>query len=916
MPILFRFTFLFSLLTLPLWSQVSPTLLRQDIDVWIDKELTHFEVKQHIQFESQSYTEIQVMSDLRDWTSPSSFLHRELLNQQNIDYRFASQEEKASLEIHHSQVLNEINSRKALSYIQSIDLNYSFSPPSQHFIGEGTGDAYFAMNRPFYRPSFSKNELLEPATTAGFTQDFPGECRLQIHNPTRKHILVPNQSGLLNDTIIESLQNSREPFFVVSNQLFDFPTFAPSGDTIHWIYSSQLPPVSPTETVNRIQRYITDLYGKEIWPKTMNVLVVNTKGSLRSRPGLLIVEYSDNDAVFESRVVESFIEAFYSRVLFINELRNPWMSFGMAHYHRYDFLDKAFPNEKLLGDYSHSLASKFMDLEDIKPSYLHSWLYTYMSRQGLDQPLSDSALAFSPLNFEAIVKGKTALLLGTLRGFIGESAFRRGLSRLTRLHSGSPTTPEDFLNCFQYYANRDLSWFLGNVYTTTKRIDYDLEDIDQCSYMVVADITNHGEVAIPYSTTGFDDQGKPVLEEWHEGHLGSKQIQLHTEHYSKVILDRNHTLPDVNDQNQWRKPDGIFQRIEPIRLNFYSGLDRGSKTQIYWFPSLKFNAYDGIIGGVNFYNKSLLPKRWEYKIGPEYSTNTGSLTGMAAIKYLHPYSSGWLHALDVGLYARYYHYDENLGYARFSPSVNFLLRKSSPRSTVQQFIKLRGVGVLRELSPEDAELSNNITHAKYWVSELKYIREEQDVLRPSRLEFDIQTSAAFTKISAMYRQRYMLPNKQWLGLRLFAGSFVHNTLPSDQNFFAFGMSGTTDYLFDYSFIGRSDTSGIWSQQFFVSDGGFKTSTQAYSQKYMLSTSLNIPIWKGIGIFGDFGITPSKYYWDYGVRLCLIPDFLEVYFPIQSHQTNYIHQPAYLTSVRFILNVNQSDIIQRARRGWY
>jgi hypothetical protein len=57
-------------------------------------------------------------------------------------------------------------------------------------------------------------------------------------------------------------------------------------------------------------------------------------------------------------------------------------------------------------------------------------------------------------------------------------------------------------------------------------------------------------------------------------------------------------------------------------------------------------------------------------------------------------------------------------------------------------------------------------------------------------------------------------------------------------------------------------------------------------------------------------------WDYGLYLEFIPDFFEVYFPIQNNFGNIIDQPEYYQQIRFVLNLELDAIINRVRRGFY
>jgi hypothetical protein len=139
-------------------------------------------------------------------------------------------------------------------------------------------------------------------------------------------------------------------------------------------------------------------------------------------------------------------------------------------------------------------------------------------------------------------------------------------------------------------------------------------------------------------------------------------------------------------------------------------------------------------------------------------------------------------------------------------------------------------------------------------------------------------------------------------------------------FFQFGASGTKDYLFDYYFIGRSDQTGIWSQQMFVTDGGFKSQTNAFNNG-IIALNLNAPLFRFVGLYGDVALgyeseAATDLYFDYGMYLEFIPDFIEIYFPFNVNGDAIISQPEYYKQIRFVLNLELDAIINRARRGWY
>jgi hypothetical protein len=63
-------------------------------------------------------------------------------------------------------------------------------------------------------------------------------------------------------------------------------------------------------------------------------------------------------------------------------------------------------------------------------------------------------------------------------------------------------------------------------------------------------------------------------------------------------------------------------------------------------------------------------------------------------------------------------------------------------------------------------------------------------------------------------------NNRQLNLRFYAGSFLYNKTASD--FFSYAADRPTDYLFDYNYLGRSESTGLYSQQFILAEGGFKS----------------------------------------------------------------------------------------------
>jgi hypothetical protein len=81
------------------------------------------------------------------------------------------------------------------------------------------------------------------------------------------------------------------------------------------------------------------------------------------------------------------------------------------------------------------------------------------------------------------------------------------------------------------------------------------------------------------------------------------------------------------------------------------------------------------------------------------------------------------------------------------------------------------------------------------------------------------------------------------------------------------------------------------------------------------------VWKMFNVYGDAGVYKNKgknaeFIWDSGVKLRLIPDFIEIYFPVYSSLGFEPSFKDYGERIRFTLVFNLGAVANTLRRGWY
>jgi hypothetical protein len=132
----------------------------------------------------------------------------------------------------------------------------------------------------------------------------------------------------------------------------------------------------------------------------------------------------------------------------------------------------------------------------------------------------------------------------------------------------------------------------------------------------------------------------------------------------------------------------------------------------------------------------------------------------------------------------------------------------------------------------------------------------------------------------------------------------------------------TDYLFDYNYLGRSEDSGIYSQQIIIAEGGFKSKLDnPFSNDWIATTNASVNLWRWIELYGDVGFIKSKgikerFVYDSGVRLNLVTDYFELYFPLYSNNGWEVSQPNYDEKIRFIVTLSPKTLLGLFNRKWF
>ena len=338
--------------------------------------------------------------------------------------------------------------------------------------------------------------------------------------------------------------------------------------------------------------------------------------------------------------------------------------------------------------------------------------------------------------------------------------------------------------------------------------------------------------------------------------------------------------------------------------------------QILYVPTLEYNYYDGLLPGLRFHNKTILDKPFIFDLNPTISTKTSSLSGKGHV-FLNQYNrDSKLYNIRYLLSGHYLHYQPDAYYSKIAPTLELNFRPDDYRSNKKSAIVVKNILVNKQKSAfeKSAELDN------YNIFNLKYFTNQTEIRRHFRYVGNFEYTDKFSKMTSEVEYRNFFDDNRLLGVRVFLGTFLFNKTDSD--YYSFGLDRPSDYLFESEYLGRSETSGLLSQQSIVSDGFFKSMFQTrFANQWMATTNLTYTIWNWIEIYGDIGVIKNKlstpvFVHDSGIRLNLVTNYFELFFPVYSNNGWEISQKNYAERIRFIIAFDPKTLTRLFTRKWF
>ncbi len=598
----------------------------------------------------------------------------------------------------------------------------------------------------------------------------------------------------------------------------------------------------------------------------------------------------------------------YTEAILTDRRRNAWIQDGIANFWEYKYLKNFYPGMPLLDGFSNKTLVRFFYASQVKMTEKYPWLYLNIARLNKDQPLRIALDSLTNYNRNVTMPYKSALGLKILND--RQPDFEKRLKDFYRLGLSREISSRNFFE--KVVAKNELKWFLDYV-NTSQKYDYKLQKINVKEDSVFLKIKNKNHNLLPLSLYGVRRDSVFLLKQL-QPFQNDTLIGVSNKQYKFIGFNYYNDYPEYQTRDNYKRP-GFHLLSKPLQIRPFQDFDNPLRTQVFINPFFEYNYYDGVIAGTQIFNESLLFNHFKYVVTPSYGFKSNSLTGSFSVNDIHYFKAVRPVSLHYGFGFKYFHYNHGLIYRRYNPHIELkfgdaYLRKRKGGNIGIQYMKIDKDPV--------GQVQNETEN--YGVLDLQYFHYNVNVIKDFFYKADLQFSNLFGKTSLMMRYRFLSDrNRQW-DFRIFAGKFLYNRTQTD--YFSFALDRPTDYLFQYHYYGRSETSGIFHQQFIWAEGGFKTFfDDQFVNDYLISNNVNIGIWRWFNLYADWAwlkrkTEALKFYYDSGFRVNLVQDYFEVFFPVYSKKGWEIKEPDYLSRIRIVFTMDINGLFKMIKRGWY
>ncbi|WP_340867018.1 aminopeptidase [Polaribacter atrinae] len=816
------------------------------------------------------------------------------------------------LEIHLDKPLNP-NSKITIS------VTYIVKIPNARFTKYGETETGYLLRNWYLTPAIYDNgwqlmsnlnldDLYEKGTDFKIEIDVPKdlivESNLYQYNTKKENTNNYYLVGKNKTDVIISVQKTKQ-----------LKTYTTNTVTVHTdIFSKELEDSLTTSILNRELLFIQKYLGK--YPHLEIYIDKATQGKnpifgLNQLPNFLR-PFSDTFR-WDITMFKALTKRYIENTILLNKRKDYWLIDGIQNYLMIEYVEKFYPEVKLLGNASDYWLLKSFNISNLDFNDKYPFVYQFTARKFLDQALSTPADSLSNFNRKIGSKYKSGLGFRFLKGYLGDSILNQTIQEFYQHNQLKIITSNDFNKLLSSKTSKNLDWFFDDFVKTNKKIDHKIERIKKEKDSISVTIKNKRNITTPLAIYAIKDK-EIKLKKWVADVDSTKTVKFIKGDYDTFVLNYENLYPELNTLNNWRKVDKKFLN-KPVKFSFFKDISSPNYNQIFYQPGLNYNFYNGLILGLKLHNKPLIKRNFEFKVSPYYATKSNSVVGSFSLLYNQFFEKTKIYKIAYGLAGGTSDYAPNLSYKSLVPYVDIVFKRKTLRDISSESLRAKLIHIDKEIAPNAIKTDQD----NYSVLSLSYNYSNPDIIKEFRYSFSTEFAKKFSKASLDLRFRTLTTTDTQLDFRFFAGVFFNNKTEGD--YFSFGLDRSNDYLFQLNYLGRSESSGFFSQQHIITEGGFKSLLPTrFANQFMVSNNSSIGLWRWIELYNDVAFLKNKnqplyFAYENGIRFNFVHEIFEIYFPLYSNNGWEISQNAYPEKIRFSLSADIKSIYNFFKRGF-
>lgn len=621
---------------------------------------------------------------------------------------------------------------------------------------------------------------------------------------------------------------------------------------------------------------------------------------------------------YEMKLLKTALSVYLKEHLHLDYRKERWIHDAITVYLLIKFVNEYYPDQKLIGKLSNVWGIRSYRFGKMDFNDQYKTLQMIPMRKNLDQALSTPNDSLIKYNYEVAQSYAAGWGLNYLDDLLGEGIMDSVIRQYLEVNrTESDGSVNRFREILEDSTDQNLDWFWEHYIDGRLRIDYKIKKLQIEEDSVRLTIINRRKADVPMPVYGLSGDSV-VSKHWLPPISGTQEFLLPYREEDRFSLNYEQVVPELNPRNNWKSAKGLLRINRPLQLRLFKDVEDPNYEQVFWVPIANYNLYDGLTPGIRVNNKSLLERPFIYDLAPTYSFLERTFVGGGGLTYRQYHGKSGHYVSTYRLVGRTSHFEVNSRFTTITPSVTLGWRPEDLISNERHFLTGRFRSVFRNIDPARADEID--TDPDYGVLNLRYEYIDNHIVNFKYLSLDLQQSSDFTKISAEGEYRRLFLNNRQLNLRFFAGAFLRNN--SDSDFFSFSLDRPTDYMFDLNYLGRSEATGLLSQQIIIAEGGFKSRfEESFANRWMTTSNMSFNMWRWVELYGDLGFfkndpNPVRFVYDSGIRLNLVTDYFELYFPVYSNNGWEITQPDYGSRIRFVITLSPRTLTGLFTRRWF